>query len=118
MILLADECIDKQIVDYIRNCGYGILYVTEIETAISDDEVLKLANEKSAILLTGDKDFGEFVFRQQRLNQGIILLRMSRLSSLQQAKIVVAVIENHVDEISQAFTVISPGLVRIRLPER
>lgn len=115
MIFLADECVDKPIVDHLRDCGYSVLYVAEMSAGISDDEVLRLANEKSAILLTSDKDFGEFIFRQQRLNQGIILIRMSKLSSEQQAKVVADVIKNHLSEIPQAFTVISPGIARIRL---
>mgnify|MGYP003976285159 CR=1 FL=1 len=63
---LPDECIDKRIVDNLRDKGYDMICVAELAPSIPDDEVLDLANEKSAILLTNDKDFGELVFRQRR----------------------------------------------------
>ena len=85
MLLLADECIDKRIVDYLRGKGYDVIYVAELAPSIPDNEVLDIANEKSAILLTNDKDFGELVFRQRKLNQGIVLIRLSGFSHVKQA---------------------------------
>ncbi len=117
MRFLADECIDKPIVDYLRDKGYDVIYVAEIAPSIPDSEVLDLANEKSALLLTSDKDFGELVFRQRRLNQGVVLIRLAGLSSDHQAEIVVATIDRHIEELSQAFAVITPSSIRIRKRE-
>lgn len=64
MKFLADESVDYQIVDRLRQDGHEIWYVAEMEPGISDDAVLDEANKKMAILLTSDKDFGELVFRQ------------------------------------------------------
>ncbi|MCG2791691.1 MAG: DUF5615 family PIN-like protein [Actinomycetia bacterium] len=63
MKFIVDECVDWQIIDYLRKIGYEILYVPEIEPGISDEKVLDIANKESAILITADKDFGELVFR-------------------------------------------------------
>jgi len=60
---LADEGVDRQIVDRLRQDGHVVLYVAEMERGISDDVVLDLANREGALLLTADKDFGEMVFR-------------------------------------------------------
>ena len=108
MLLLADECIDKRIVDYLRGKGYDVIYVAELAPSIPDNEVLDIANEKSAILLTNDKDFGELVFRQRKLNQGIVLIRLSGFSHVKQA------INRYSEELPEAFTVISPNSIRIR----
>jgi predicted nuclease of predicted toxin-antitoxin system len=60
---LADENLDRQIVERLRQDGYTVWYIPEMEPGISDDEVLDLANQEGALLLTSDKDFGELVFR-------------------------------------------------------
>ncbi|MEH2408585.1 DUF5615 family PIN-like protein [Nostoc sp.] len=59
MKFLGDENLDWQIVERLRLDGHEVLYVMEIQSGITDDEVLNLANNESAILLTSDKDFGE-----------------------------------------------------------
>ena len=56
MRFLVDECVDRQIVDRIRHDGHTVLYVAEMEHGISDGDVLNLANQEEAILLTVDQD--------------------------------------------------------------
>jgi predicted nuclease of predicted toxin-antitoxin system len=41
--------------------------------SLPDEAVLTMANQNEALLLTADKDFGELVFRQQRLSTGVVL---------------------------------------------
>ncbi len=71
MILLADESVDRQIVERLRTDGHAVRYIAEIEPGISDDIVLDMAYQETDVLLTADKDFGELVFRQGRLTSGI-----------------------------------------------
>lgn len=66
MNLLADESVDRQIVERLRQDGHEVLYAAEMEPGIPDDVVLERANEISAWLMTADKDFGELVFRDKR----------------------------------------------------
>src|SRR5947209_14989894 len=114
MNLLIDESVDKQIVTRLRQAGHDVLYVAEMEPGITDDLVLSRANDKSALLVTADKDFGELVFRQGQINVGVVLVRLLGLSNEKKAEIVAAVIEEHSADLHQAFTVISPGNIRIR----
>ena len=114
MNFLADENVDQQIVDRLREDGHNVLYVAELAPGISDDAVFVQANQQESLLLTADKDFGELVFRQNRIAQGVILIRLAGLSPIAKALDVSAVIHAHARELSSAFTVISPGLVRIR----
>ena len=65
MNFIADEGVEREIVDGLRAQGHEVLYVAEMSPAINDAEVLDLANKASSILITSDKDFGELVFRQQ-----------------------------------------------------
>jgi predicted nuclease of predicted toxin-antitoxin system len=114
MNFVADEGVDRQIVERLRADGHSVLYVAEMAPGIPDDVVLTRANQELALLLTADKDFGEMVYRQSRLANGVILVRLAGLSSIQKAQIVASAIADHIQEMSKAFTVIEPGRVRVR----
>ena len=114
MNFLADESIDRQIVDALREDDHAVLYVTEMDPGISDDEVLDKAEKGSAILITADKDFGELVFRQQRITKGVVLVRLAGLLPSKKAEIASTMIKKHLDAIQNAFSVISPNTIRIR----
>jgi predicted nuclease of predicted toxin-antitoxin system len=112
--ILADENIDKPIVDRLRAAGHEVVYVVESMAGTADDRVFKLASQHSAVLLTADKDFGEIVFRQRRNSGGVILVRLAGVSPALKASIVAAVIDEHGEDIPGSFTVIGRGAVRIR----
>ncbi|MCI0731880.1 MAG: DUF5615 family PIN-like protein [Chloroflexi bacterium] len=114
MNLLADEGVDRQIVERLRQDGHDVAYIAEIEHSIDDDVILAQANESSALLITADKDFGEMVYRQRLLHGGVILIRLAGLTPATKAGIVAAVIRERELELPDAFSVISPGVVRIR----
>lgn len=114
MNFLADENVDQQIVDQLRKNGHNVLYVIEMEPGISDDEVLARANRRGALLLTADKDFGELIFRQQRISSGVILIRLAGLSPIAKVRVVASAIQKHGTKFINAFTVITAGLIRIR----
>jgi len=118
MNFIADESIDRQIVERLRHDGHHVGYVAEMKPGISDDTVLDLANQESALLLTADKDFGELVFRQHRLIHGVVLIRLAGLSPLRKAEIVASAINRHISELPHAFAVISPEVFRIRRPNK
>lgn len=108
MNFLADESIDRQIVDGLRQEGYIVGYIAEMEPGISDDAVLELARKEGALLLTADKDFGELVFRLRRLSSGVALVRLAGLSPAKKAEIVVPIIKKRFDELIKSFSVITP----------
>ncbi len=114
MNLLADESIDKPIVDRLRQDSHNVLYIAELDPSIDDDTVLRRANQNGALLITADKDFGELVFRLGRIHAGVVLIRLAGLSPQAKARIVSATFANRGNELLNAFSVISPGRVRIR----
>ena len=118
MYLLADESVDRQIVERLRQDGHDVLYVAEVEPSISDNIVFDRANEKSALLVTGDKDFGEIVFRDNRLSSGgVVLLRLTGLSAEKKAEIVLEAFQARGTEFPNHFSVVAPGKIRIREKE-
>lgn len=114
MKFIADENLDWQIVERLRQDDHLVWYVAEMEPGISDDVVLDLANQEEAILLTSDKDFGELVFRLRRIASGVVLIRLAGLSIIRKAEIIANAINQHNAELLGAFTVITPIAIRIR----
>ncbi len=114
MNLLADESVDRQIVERLRRDGHRVVYVAETEPGMSDEAVLAAARREKALLLTADKDFGEIVHRQRLHTYGIVLIRLAGVSSERKAEWVALAIREHADELKEAFTVLAPGMCRIR----
>jgi len=56
--LLADENIDQRLVSSLRLAGIFVYSVAESSPGISDEEVMRLSENLSAMILTDDKDFG------------------------------------------------------------
>ena len=114
MRFLADESVDRQIVDRLRLDGHVVRYVAEMDPGIRDDAVLDLTNEEADVLLTADKDFGELVFRQRQVTSGILLVRLAGLSPVHKAEVIASAINQHGSELPGAFAVLAPAAFRIR----
>ena len=70
---VADENIDRQIVEALRADDHQVFYVLETAPTAADEDVLAMASDESALLLTADKDFGELVYRQGRASAGVVV---------------------------------------------
>jgi len=114
VILVANEGVDRPVVERLRQDDHDVVYVAELSPSITDEEILQLANARSSVLLTADKDFGELVFRQSLVHAGVLLLRLAGLANATKAEIVAEVCRDRAGELTGAFSVISPGQVRIR----
>lgn len=114
MNIVADEGVDRPIVEHLRDDGHVVAYIAEESPSITDDQVLTLANTQAAVLLTIDKDFGELVFRLNRVDHGVVLVRLEGLPATTKATIVAQAFRQYGHEMHAAFSVIGPGSVRIR----
>ena len=114
MNLLADESVDGPIVERLRQQGHDVIYVAELSPGMADDQVLQYANERNALLVTADKDFGELVFRLRKVHRGVVLFRLAGLPGVMKADTVARVFRDHAFELPGAFSVVSSGAVRIR----
>ena len=52
MNLLADEGVERQIVERLRQAGHDVCYIAEMEPGIADDVILAQANASQALLIT------------------------------------------------------------------
>ena len=51
MNLVADEGVDRAVVERLRQDGHEVIYVAELSPSVSDEEVLRQANARNAVLL-------------------------------------------------------------------
>jgi predicted nuclease of predicted toxin-antitoxin system len=113
---VSDESVDSLITQILRENQFQVISISESNSGESDDRVLEIAVQENAILITEDKDFGELVFRLQKKNQGVILIRLSGLPSERKASIVLRAIQENLNQMHFAFTIIEYNFVRIRKP--
>lgn len=114
MKFVADESVDAAIVNRLRENGYDVFAIAEQCPGIEDEEVLKIAHSTKSILITQDKDFGELIYRMGKAHEGVILLRLPGLNTLQKADLNLIVVNQHKQELYGAFTVVYKDLIKIR----
>jgi len=100
---VADESVDQQIVQRLREEGQAVWYFVETGPGASNEDVLELAKRKEAILLTADKDFGEMVFRQRQVTEGVIFIRLAGQSQKRKTEIVSSAVKRHGEELQYFF---------------
>lgn len=114
MKLVADEGVDQPIVSALRAAGFDVVYFAELAPGTEDQAILARAQDADSLLLTCDKDFGELVYRNRLATSGVVLIRLHGLTAERKAKLVLEALSFHSTEMLDAFTVISPGMLRVR----
>lgn len=76
MKFLADENIPLKVIKNLRKSEINITSISEQNPGATDIEVIKLAQKENRIIITFDKEFGEFIFNKKYQIPGIILLRL------------------------------------------
>src|ERR1700761_2147041 len=76
-MILADEHIHSYIITTLRDAGFEVSSVREQASGIKDEEVIQMALQNDWLLLTQDKDFGEWVFAHHIKNLTVLFLRYS-----------------------------------------
>jgi predicted nuclease of predicted toxin-antitoxin system len=111
---LADESCDFSVIRALRSVGYSVKAVAEISPSIPDEIVLELAVAENRLLITEDKDFGEWVFAHQHVMTGVLLIRYPASMRASMVAAVIDLIGGHATELDGRFTVLEPGRARIR----
>ncbi len=81
---------------------------------LSDHEIVKIVSKSSAILITEDSDFGEWVFVHGYRNVGVVFLRYSSNELEAIIKAMLKVVLKYKDDLFKKFIVITSQKIRIR----
>ena len=111
---LADESCDFLIVRTLRLADYDVISVAESYPSSSDQKVLRYAKTEKRILLTEDKDFGEWVFAHGESVSGVVLIRFPANARRQLGKEIKDLVDIHGFDLIGNFVVLEPGRARIR----
>lgn len=77
-MILADEGLNGNIVRHLRESGFEVDWILEINPGIPDEQVIEYAKHNKKILITENKDFGEWIFAHKIVGLTIIFLRYER----------------------------------------
>ena len=112
--LLADENIDARIIEALSVRGFEVASVRTDFKGRSDREILDLAKSRQALLLTEDKDFGEWVFAFKEKGVGVIFLRYDPRHREAIINSLVAVLEGYGPKLLGRFVVLTAKKMRMR----
>ncbi len=82
--------------------------------SVSDQRVLQHAIKEERVLLTEDKDFGEWVFAHGEKVAGVILIRFPGNARKLLGEEIIILIDDHGIELKKCFVVLEPGRARLR----
>jgi predicted nuclease of predicted toxin-antitoxin system len=106
------ESCDFAVVRALREAGFHVLAVSELSPRADDSVVTKLASQKETILLTEDKDFGQLVYAEQKVNRGVVLIRFPASVRAALPRAMLDLLNEHKDALYDRLTVLQPGQVR------
>ena len=109
---LADESLHGVILHHLRESGLEVNSVVDHSAGFSDQEFINLAKEQNAVLITDDKDFGEWVFAHGITDLTIVFLRYE-LKDLEQILLSTLTVLNSLanDEPEHCFVTIKKNRV-------
>jgi predicted nuclease of predicted toxin-antitoxin system len=62
----------------LREEGYQVIWIKETNAGMDDENIISLARQNSQVLITEDKDFGEWIFSHHLSGLTIIFLRYDK----------------------------------------
>ncbi|MGB3851743.1 MAG: DUF5615 family PIN-like protein [Tunicatimonas sp.] len=78
-MILADEGLNGNLIKALREEGYQVFWIKETNIGMNDEGIIALAKHNSQVLITEDKDFGEWIFAHQLSGLTIVFLRYSKV---------------------------------------
>ncbi len=112
MRFLVDECTGPVVASWLRENNHEVFSVFDEARGIDDDTIILKALQEKWILITNDKDFGEKVFRDNRLHKGIILLRLEDERSSFKIQVLSQLFQSYADRLEDSFVVVTEKQVR------
>jgi len=105
MKFLADENVEKVVVDWLRGEGFDVLYIAEISPSVNDEQ---------RVIITNDKGFGELIFYRKEPVIGLILIRAKDESAANKVELIREVIGKLRDRMMRHFIVVNEIGIRIK----
>jgi predicted nuclease of predicted toxin-antitoxin system len=116
MKFLANENFPLDSVKYLREKKFDVLAIGTDYQGISDEEIIRLAQDENRIILTFDRDYGELIFKYHlHPKAGIIYLRLNKYKSDEPGKLIENLIQFSGFDTTNKLTVYDGRLIRQRV---
>lgn len=114
-MILADENIPSTIIDALREKDIEVYSIYENNRGVSDREIIEFSKTPPRIILTEDKDFGEWVFAHGIKSISVIFLRYRYSEQSEITQILVNLIEQKKEELFGMFITVTKTKIRYRM---
>lgn len=111
---MADENIDRILIDAIRNLGIEVHSIFELNRGMKDESIIELSRLPPRIILTEDKDFGEWVFAHQVKGISVLFLRYHFKDTELMKMNLLKLLWSRIDELYGYFTTLTIHKLRRR----
>ncbi len=113
MRFLVDECAGTSVADWLKSGKHDVFSVFEQWRGATDEAILEKCQQENYILITSDKDFGEMVFRNQKIHNGVILVRCEPNIFSKRIEVLKKLLQNYPNNLQNNFIVVTNDKVRI-----
>ena len=113
-MIIFDENIDQWLIDHFAAKGYQFYSIKESYPGITDLEVIELVKLKKGLLVTEDKDFGEYVFAYSIKNLSVVFIRLQKMHTEALISLLSKVVDEFYKKPDSYFFKISSSGIRVR----
>ena len=113
-MILADENIDYRLIAAIQEIGIDVYSVYELNRGLKDESILEFSRDPPRIILTEDKDFGEWVFAHRVKGISVLLLRYLFSETELMKQSLIKLLSERMDTLKGHFTTLTKTKIRIR----
>ncbi|GAB3500178.1 hypothetical protein GCM10027341_24890 [Spirosoma knui] len=113
-MIIADENIDHSLINAVRELGIDVYSINESNGGIRDEEVIDLSRNPPRIILTEDKDFGEWVFAHHVRGISVLFLRYHFKETAAMKQILIKLLSERLTDLVGCFTTVTIHKIRIR----
>lgn len=116
MKFLLDMGISPRVVSWLQQNGHAAVHFNDIKPTASDTEILQMAQEEKAVILTADKDFCELLALRGLTSPSVILFRLTPAPAEEVIRRLAPVLVAYPEELDQGCLItIALGKPRLRL---
>jgi len=111
---LVDVGVGRKVEGWLRENGYDVSAVRNIDPKTKDVDILKIASSGSRIVITMDKDFGELICYSGKTHAGVLILRLADAHADEKIEVLKNILRDYSDQIENSLCVYQDGRLRIR----
>lgn len=114
--IFADECVHQELIESLRQTGFDISSVKEIDLAgVNDDFIFNFAVKKKKILLTFDRGFGDFFRFDIKNSSGVVIVLIGKMEKKEIIRNILLFFKSKIaEELSGKLVIIGKKKIRIK----